>query len=99
VTLTKIRIADTTNLSAVFSQLSSDGAHAIFCSGGILSRPVVRQIVMSYAYRSAEMFRAAATYVDKILKGEHPGNLPLTVWRHLSRVGSVASRNLKAATA
>jgi putative ABC transport system substrate-binding protein len=112
VTLTKIRISDTTNLSAVFSQLISDGANAMFCSGGILSRPVVRQIVelaakhrlpamyptrdyvdlgglMSYAYRSAEMFRAAATYVDKILKGEHPGNLPLTVWdRHYLTVNA-----------
>ena len=36
--------------------------------------------LMSYAYRSPEMFRAAATFVDKILKGQRPGDLPLTVW-------------------
>jgi hypothetical protein len=28
--------------------------------------------LMSYAYRNAEMFRAAATFVDKILKGHAP---------------------------
>jgi putative ABC transport system substrate-binding protein len=103
VTLTTFRISETTDLSAVFSQLISDGVNAVFCSGGVLSRPVQRQIVelaaryrlpamypmrdyvdlgglMAYAYRSSEMFRAAATFVDKILKGQRPGDLPLTVW-------------------
>lgn len=103
VTLTKVRISDTTDLSVVFAQVIADGANALFCSGGVLSRPVVRRIVelaakhrlpamyptrdyvelgglMSYAYRNAEMFRAAATFVDKILKGQIPGDLPLTVW-------------------
>ena len=36
--------------------------------------------LMSYGYRSAEMFRAAATFVDKILNGQYPGDLPLAVW-------------------
>ena len=103
VTLTNIRISDTTDLSAVFAQLLTAGANAVLCSGGVLSRPVVRQIVelaakhrlpamyphrdfvelgglMSYAYRNHEMFRAAATFVDKILKGQLPGDLPLTLW-------------------
>ena len=32
---------------------------------------------MSYAPNNAELFRGAATYVDKILKGAQPGNLPV----------------------
>ena len=32
---------------------------------------------MSYAPNNAELFRGAATYVDKILKGAKPGNLPV----------------------
>jgi putative ABC transport system substrate-binding protein len=118
VTLTTFRISETTDLSAVFSQLIRDGANAVFCSGGILSRSVQRQIVqlaarhrlpamypsrdyvdlgglMSYAYRSAEMFRAAATYVDRILKGQHPGDLPLTVWdRHYLTVNARTAATL-----
>ncbi len=32
---------------------------------------------MSYAPSNTELFRGAATYVDKILKGAKPGNLPV----------------------
>jgi ABC-type uncharacterized transport system substrate-binding protein len=50
--------------------------------------------LISYAYRNAEMFRVAATYVDKILKGANAGDLPLTVWdRHYLTV------NVRAAAA
>jgi ABC-type uncharacterized transport system substrate-binding protein len=36
--------------------------------------------LLSYGYRSTEMIRAAATYVDRLLKGANPGDLPLTIW-------------------
>jgi putative ABC transport system substrate-binding protein len=38
---------------------------------------VVEGSLMSYGPESADLFRRASLYVDRILKGESPGNLPV----------------------
>jgi putative tryptophan/tyrosine transport system substrate-binding protein len=51
--------------------------------------------LLSYGYRNTEMIRAAATYVDKILKGANAGDLPLTIWeRYYLTVNTTAAAAL-----
>jgi putative tryptophan/tyrosine transport system substrate-binding protein len=101
--LTTFRIAEKTDVGAIFTRLKGEGVDAVFLPGGILSRPIQQRLVelagrqrlpamypirdyvelgglMSYSYRNPEMFRAAATYVDRILKGARAGDLPITIW-------------------
>jgi putative ABC transport system substrate-binding protein len=40
-------------------------------------RPFVAAGLMSYGVDFADMFRQAASYVDRILRGDHPANLPV----------------------
>src|SRR5678815_4235602 len=39
--------------------------------------PVLAGALMSYGPNLAEQFHRAASYVDKVLKGSHPGELPV----------------------
>ncbi len=118
VALRRFKISATTDLAPIFAGLRGDGVDAVFCSGGVLPRPVQQRIIelaaqhhlpamyplrdyvelgglMSYAYRNAEMFRLLATYVDKILKGAKPGELPLTIWdRHYLTVNAKTAATL-----
>ena len=45
VTLRAFRVSATTNFDAVFADVTKDGAHAIFCLGGVLPTPVMKAIV------------------------------------------------------
>ncbi len=51
---------------------------------------------MSYAPSNTELFRRAATYVDKILKGAKPGNLPV---QEPTKFELIINLNLKTAKA
>jgi len=53
----------------------ASGARPPAVYGGI--EFVTRGGMMSYGPSSSEMFRHAAVYVDKILKGAKPGDLPI----------------------
>ena len=50
--------------------------------------------LMSYGQRGPDMFRSAATYVDKILKGAKPADLPLTTTRLYLSVNTSAAESL-----
>jgi putative ABC transport system substrate-binding protein len=62
-------LADAAALAALVEkhQLASIGSLELAAGGGL----------MAYGVSFSEMFRRGAAFVDKILKGENPGNIPI----------------------
>jgi ABC-type uncharacterized transport system substrate-binding protein len=49
---------------------------------------------MSYGADSADLYRRTTPYVDRILKGANPGDLPIELVLNLMTTQSSASRSL-----
>jgi ABC-type uncharacterized transport system substrate-binding protein len=70
-------VAQTAMLSAHLAQIADLATKSQLPSIGQLRPSAEAGLLMSYGPDLADLFRRAATYVDKILKGAKPGDLPV----------------------
>jgi putative tryptophan/tyrosine transport system substrate-binding protein len=62
-----------THGAAVISAAARNNVPAIYAIPGFARNGGL----LSYGFNQADLFRRAATYVDRILRGEKPGDLPV----------------------
>ena len=70
-------VAETAMLGAHLAQIADFAAKSRLPAIGQLRPSAEAGLLMSYGPDLAELFQRAATYVDKILKGAKPGDLPV----------------------
>ena len=70
-------ISESSMLFAHRAQLAALAAKSRFPAVGVFGQSAEAGYLMSYGPNMSDLFRRTATYVDKILKGAKPGDLPI----------------------
>jgi putative ABC transport system substrate-binding protein len=73
-----VRVRGADEFDAAFATMVNERADAVVVQGLIGQNPFAREGgLMSYSLRQSDLFRRAAYYVDRILKGARPADLPV----------------------